>query len=149
MAKGNELKLSGRYTAKETCSVIHAEGSTVLATYDSDYFAGSPALTVNSYGEGKAYYIASRNSDEFLRDFYRRLITSLSLDRVIDADLPNGVTAQARTDGATRYLFLMNFTDQERSVKLDSEYTDVLSEKSVRGSLALGSFGARVLERAI
>lgn len=147
MVKDNPLEMGGQYKAVDICSVIHAEGAAVLATYASDYFAGSPALTVNSFGKGKAYYMASRNEPPFIADFYRRLISELPLDRVIDADLPGGVTAQMRTDGKTRYIFLMNFNDREESVVLRSTYVDMLTEKTVGRTVKLERYGVTILRK--
>lgn len=37
-----------------------AEDVTVLGTYAADFYAGTPAVTVNTYGAGKAYYVGAR-----------------------------------------------------------------------------------------
>ena len=147
MEKNNALEMDGLYTAVDTCSVIHAEGSEVLATYADDYFAGSPALTVNRHGKGKAYYMASRNEGRFLTDFYGRLISDLSIERVVDADLPSGVTAQIRTDGQTKYTFLMNFNDRQETIELDATYSDLLMGETVGGTVTLEPYGVMVLTK--
>src|SRR5690606_3533130 len=92
-----------RYEARNFCDLIHAETAQPLAVYDTDFYAGRPALTVNEYGEGKAYYIAFRNNNEFLYDFYGSIISSLNLKKCLETDLPVGVTAQMRTDGERDY----------------------------------------------
>jgi len=147
MAEGNALGLEGDYEAVDTCSVIHAEGSIVLATYAEEFFAGSPALTVNEYGKGKAYYLAARTRDGLLADVYGRIASDLKIARAIDADLPPGVTAQLRTDGETRFVFLMNFSNAEQTVELDAEYTDVLTGDAVAGAATLARYGVMVLRR--
>ena len=43
---------------REISHVIPGEGAEVLASYESDYYAGCPALTRKSYGSGRAYYLA-------------------------------------------------------------------------------------------
>lgn len=146
MEKNNALGMDGRYTAVDTCSVIHPEGSKVLATYASDYFAGTPALTVNEHGKGKAYYIASRNELNFLRGFYGTLIADLSLARTLDTELPKGVTAQVRTDGETKYIFLMNFNDRQERVDLGSSYTNLLTGETPGKQVTLERYGVMVLK---
>lgn len=142
---GNLLGMDGAYRAVDTCSVIHAEGSAVLATYGSDYFAGSPALTAHTFGKGTGYYIASRNEPSFLGAFYRALIGELALERVLQVDLPAGVTAQMRTDGQQRFIFLMNVNDHPAQVPLDDNYTDLLTGSRVDSSLTLQRYGVAVL----
>ncbi len=56
-----------------------------------------------------AYYLAARAKGELLSDVYGRLVADLKIKRVLDTELPAGVTAQLRTDGVTRFVFLMNF----------------------------------------
>ncbi|MBI1336104.1 MAG: beta-galactosidase [Phycisphaera sp.] len=147
MSKGNALGISGEFKAVDTCSVIHAEGSKVLATYGDQYFAGSPAVTVKTFGKGKAYYLAARMGQDFLTLFYKKLIGDLSIKPVMSTELPKGVTAQLRTDGKTDYLFLQNYNRQPVEVALDTDYTDVLSGKALRGKLTLEHYAVRVMSR--
>ncbi|HAS81381.1 MAG TPA: beta-galactosidase [Verrucomicrobia bacterium] len=144
---GNTAGLSGTYKAVDTCSVIHAEGSTVLATYADQYFAGTPAATVNAYGKGRAYYLAARTRDAFIADFYGNLVAELAISRAIAVDLPAGVTAQLRTDGETRYVFLLNFNASEVTVPLDGCYGDMLAGGTVDTRVTLARYGVRVLSR--
>ncbi len=145
MQGANALGFIGEYRAVDTCSIIHLEGAAMLASYTADFFAGTPALTVNEYGSGKAYYIASRNEARFLADFYGKLISSLGLDRAMHVNLPEGVTAQLRTDGRTRYIFLMNFNDYEVTTELDRTYEDLLTGDTFTGSVLLEKFAVKVL----
>ncbi len=148
MAEPNALGLRGQYDTRELCGLIHAEGAEVLATYGDDFYAGRPALTVNAVGEGEAYYIASRNSDAFLADFYGRLIATLGIAPILDADLPAGVTVQKRTDGTDEFLFLMNFTGDEQTVNLgDAALPDMLTGETLSGDTLLPPYGLKVLRR--
>ena len=146
-AEGNALGLSGAYAARELCDLIHAESAEVLATYGDDFYAGRPALTCNRFGRGRAYYIASRNDARFLDDFYGALGAELDLLRSLDVDLPAGVSAQLRTDGERRFVFVMNFNAAPARVELgDGAYTDLLTGAAVRGALEMARYGVAVLE---
>jgi beta-galactosidase len=89
----------------------------VLATYRDDFYAGRPAVTVNRFGKGKAWHVASRNDLPFQRDFFAAIINELALPRAIEAT-PPGVVATARTDGETTWVFVQNFTAQQQLVTL-------------------------------
>lgn len=146
MAEGNELGLQGSYAARDFFALIHAEGARVLATYGSDFYAGRPALTVNDYGQGQAYYVASRNDEPFLDNFLGSLAGKLSLLRALPVDLPEGVTAQLRTDGEHKYIFVMNFNATPVSVPLDGgSYTGMIREAPISGSLDLDGYGVEIL----
>lgn len=145
---GNVLGLAGSFQARELCSVVHAEGAQVLATYGSDFYAGYPALTVNRYGAGQAYYVASRNDQDFLDAFLGRLVDTLDIKRALGVDLPRGVTAQLRSDGDREFVFLLNFNPHAERVDLgEALYVDMLGGESVAGVVELGAYGCRVLTR--
>lgn len=149
MADGNALGLSGEYASRHYADVIHSEGAEVLATYGHDFYAGQPALTVNHVGRGSAYYVASRNEDRFLSDFYGVLQKKLNLQRALEAALPEGVTAQLRTDGEREFIFLMNFKSNAQSIDLgEKSFTDYLTGEAVGGDLQLHGYGLQILERS-
>jgi beta-galactosidase len=112
---------SKSYEAFDLCELIHAEGAEVLGTYGGDFYAGRPALTVNSIGGGRAYFIAARTGKDFLNDFYNKVICEAGVKRLLEAELPKGVTAQIRSDGETDHIFIMNFTPSETKVDCGAE----------------------------
>ncbi len=149
MHDGNSLGLGGEYTARELCDLIHLEGAEALAVYGEDFYAGRPALTVNKLGEGKAYYVASRNDAVFTNDFLSALVKQEGIKRVVETDLPDGVTAQLRTDGTSDFVFVSNFTGNEIALKLDGRsYTDLLTSVAVAESIDLAAYSVRILKRA-
>jgi beta-galactosidase len=146
---GNALGLRREYLAREFCGLIHTETAQVLATYQRDFYAGMPAITVNQFGSGQAYYFAFRSDGTGVSDFYTKLANRLSLRRALASDLPNGVTAQVRTDGQRDFVFVMNFTPDLKTVALDGgAYSDKLTGQAVRGSVHLTPYGVAILERA-
>lgn len=147
-AEGCGHGLSGEYAARQFCDLIHAEGAKVLATYGSQFYSGRPALTVNAFGAGKAYYIASRNDERFDADFYGGLVQSLKIPRALQAPLPAGVTAQVRTDGERDYVFVLNFGRQRSELSLgETPFTDAVTGQAVGRLLELPAYGSRVLMR--
>ncbi|MBI5093266.1 MAG: beta-galactosidase [Candidatus Hydrogenedentes bacterium] len=146
--EGLSAGLSGAYDARIFCDIIHTEGADVLATYQGEFYAGSPAVTVNTFGRGQAYYIASRNDDRFHTDFYGRLVERLGVRRIIHGPLPTGVTAQVRTDGRREFVFLLNFTRDAHTIDLGSgRFTDMDTGAAVTGAFPLAGYGSTVLTR--
>ncbi len=149
MAEGNPLGLSGAYPAFGLCDLIHAESATVLGTYQRDFYAGRPALTVNQFGQGEVYYMAARQDRRFLDDFYRALCDRRAIRRVIETDLRQGVSVSLRRSGDRDFVFVMNFLPEPVTVQLDGRvYTDLLSGEKVPAALPVAAYGVRVLVRA-
>lgn len=148
MNEGNRLGLTGVYEAHEMCELAHVETAQVLGVYESDFYAGRPALTVNELGKGRAYYMATRLKSDFLDAFYSKVVDEAGVKRVLNADLPEGVTAQVRTDGERDYVFVMNFSGAEQRVKLDgSDYADFETGQSAGDELLLNVNGIKILSR--
>ncbi len=147
VADGSAAGISGTYEARDYFALIHTEGAEVLATYGSDFYAGRPALTLNRYGKGRAYYMASRNEDRFLDDFYGKLAQDMGLLRALDTELPKGVTAQLRTDGENKFIFVMNFNPEPAKVSLNgANFEGIVSGKPVSGTLELPAYGVEILK---
>ncbi|WP_044477156.1 beta-galactosidase [Paenibacillus antibioticophila] len=135
-----------RYQSHDYCELIHAVDAEVLARFDSDFYEGQPAVTVNRRGAGQAYYIASRNEARFHDDFYARLMKELNMAPPHAIQFPKGVSVQARTDGETDYIFVMNFTEERQTVKLDQDYRNLDSGHSIRGNVELQPYGVLILK---
>lgn len=118
----NEIEYDGEsYATKDLCEVLRLEGAQVLAEYEKDYYAGMPALTKNSFGKGFAYYIASKNEEDFLKDFYKNIVEEYGIRKAINTELPYGVTVSKRCGEKTLY-FVQNFNPYEVTVMLDKPY---------------------------
>lgn len=146
--QGNMAGLQGPYLARHLCELIHAETAIPLAAYSDDFYAGKPAVTVNVFGKGKAWYVASRNSLEFQRDFLGGIIKMLALPRALACELPSGVVATARTDGKNTYVFVQNYTAQTQCLMLPIGHTDALMGEAL-SELTLHAWGCRVLYRTV
>lgn len=148
LLKDNELGMKGEYEARIFCDLIHSEGAQVLATYKTDFYQGMPALTCNSFGLGKAYYIAFRNNDEFLNDFYASLAHKLQLEHAIDLELPKGVNAQTRKDEKNEFVFFMNFTDESQTIDLkEMSLIDVETNEVLSDSFVLAAYGVKIVKK--
>ncbi|OME65782.1 beta-galactosidase [Paenibacillus odorifer] len=149
MQASNALNLSGDYDAHEIAELIHLEGAEALGTYRSDFYAGRPALTVNHFGEGNAYHLATRVKDaSFYVELYAAITAKAGITRALDSELPIGVTAQLRTDGESDYIFVQNYSGSPQAVKLDgADYTDLCSGTAAPSVLNLAINDLAMLKR--
>jgi beta-galactosidase len=143
----NPLGLRGEYGIRGRCDILRADGAEVLGAYGSDFYAGTPALTSHTHGGGRALYLAAGFDDRFLADFARTLCRQLGLRRAMEADLPEGVTAQLRTGREEELVFLLNFAAEARSVDCGGRMRDAVDRTPVEGALLLPGYGWRVLSR--
>ncbi len=138
------------YPVKQYADVIHLQGADAVAVYEQDFYAGSPAITVNKFGSGHAYYLAARFDEAFLADFYGWLADGLELKTAVTQSLPQGVSAQVRQTDTARYIFLLNFEPTAQTIKWDGSGTlDALSSQAVDNEMTLAGYGYRILKQTI
>jgi beta-galactosidase len=109
------------YPVHELCGLIHTRGAETLGLYAEDFYAGRPALTVNQFGAGKAYYMAARTRSgeaDFLLDFYQTIARELNIRQY--EPVP-GVSIQSRESEGKRTVFLLNFTPEEKKFLLENK----------------------------
>lgn len=123
----NSVSFNGKsYDAINFCDILHADSAETLGAYEDDFYKGSSAVTVNSYGKGKAYYVAFANEGDFFADFIEELSAKIDLAASPFAT-PDGVSVVKRGD----YVFVMNFADEEKLITLDREYEDIIKKEKV------------------
>jgi beta-galactosidase len=134
------------YTAVNYCDWITPKGAEVLAGYEQWHLKSFAAVTRNSYGQGKGWYVGTVVKEE---SFYDELITKLLADAGIKTyiDLPIGVEASIRQGDSKKLLFLINHTEESRVVKVPAVVKkDLLSGEKTEKNIELGIFGVAVIE---
>ncbi len=137
--------LQGTYPATLWGELVHLEGAQALGVFASDYYANNPALTVNSFGQGNAYYIATQSNNELLDKLTQQLCQQANVSPVLEAPEGVEVTRRVRSDGKTVY-FLLNHTEQVQSVMLPTgNFTSLLDGKNVEGQVHVNAVDALIL----
>ena len=139
-------ELAGSYPCRLLCDLIHAEGAEVLATYGSDFYAGTPAVTVNSFGQGQAYYLATALDSDALSGFFAKLCSDQAIAPPLPS-LPDGVEVASRVSPTGKtLLYLLNHTDQTVVIPLpQGTYQDLLTGQPLLDKLTLTKYGAAIL----
>lgn len=147
--ESNTVKLKDGTIIKavDYCELIHSEGAEVLAEYDSDFYKGMPAVTVNNYGKGKAYYIAFRDDGSFTKQMINDILDEVGVSSEFDGALKRGVTAHSRTDGENTYVFLENYTPDDFETETAISWTEVDTGKTLTGKFTLSGYGTLILKK--
>ncbi len=117
------------------CDLLHLEGAEALASYEEDFYAGMPALTVHNFGKGQAYYVATRSDAGFYRKYVREICEKQGVLPVCET--PEGVEAVVRCNADHRYLFLLNHAAEDRTVVLPEGGTDLLTGTEYKAGMEL------------
>ena len=128
------------------CDLMHLEGARELASYEEDFYAGTPVITENSFGVGKAYYVGTRSSQEFYRMFMRERMEEKGISPVLEA--PEGVEATERFKDGKGVMFVLNHNDEETVFVLNEARKDLLTGEQYEGGtvVTLEAKGVMLLE---
>ena len=146
--ENNSFVYEGKqYPAGLLCDLMHLRGAKEVASYESDFYAGMPVLTVNDFGKGKGYYVGARSNEEFYRKYLGDICESLGIKPV--AKTPEGIEATARSNENGEFLFLLNNTQEEKEIVMEEAGTDLLTGKAYAegDTLTLEKYGVAIVQR--
>lgn len=135
------------YKAVDYCEIIHPSTAKTLASYTSDFYSGMSAATVNSYGKGKAYYIAFRDNGDFTDLIIDELLRESGVCSDFDGQLPNGVTAHSRTDGENLFVFLENYNSVSVKTITQRQWITIETNQVICGEIELAPYETIILVR--
>lgn len=142
----NHLRLSEKldlskesYECGFLCDVIHPEGGAdVLASYEDDFYAGTPCVTVNAFGEGKTYYIGTQPEQVFLQELMAKICADCGLKAPYEAEEEVEVTL--RVSEKAEVLFVINHNKKEAWVDFAADtLTSLTTKEKLTGKVKLAA----------
>lgn len=103
-------------------------------------------VTVNTFGEGKAWYVASSPDQPFLQGLLKVICAERQIVPLLDA--AEEVEAALREKEGEAFLFLLNHSPQPQKVELAAgrKYDDLLTRTRVQHQVNLPPYGVAVLK---
>ncbi|MFF5366911.1 beta-galactosidase [Streptomyces sp. NPDC013187] len=133
--------------ARLVFEIVLPRGAEPVATYGTDFYAGTPAVTRHPFGDGEGWYVATALDQQGVDQVVRRVLTRHDLLGPY-ADHPAVETASRVTPDGTRLLFLLNHACEPAHLTALGTATDLLSGKRVDGGqpLVLDPLGVAILQ---
>ncbi|WP_030244532.1 MULTISPECIES: beta-galactosidase [unclassified Streptomyces] len=133
--------------ARLVFEIVQPRGAEPVATYGTDFYAGTPAVTRNRFGEGEGWYVATALDQPGVDEVVRRILTRHDLIGPY-ADHPAVETATRIAPDGTRLLFLLNHAPEPARLTAHATATDLLTGKRVdQGEpLVLDPYGVVILQ---
>lgn len=132
------------HPARLWCDIIDAKECQVLATYAKDFYAGKPAMTMNTYGLGKAIYIGTQSHDHFYYDLVGWLRQMCNLHPLLK--VPDTVQVSMREKEGTKIFFLLNHQNSPVRIQFYKPMHDFLTGNTFSGNYDLPPHGVLVLD---
>ena len=135
---------SQTHPAKIWCDLIKPNGCQILATYSKDFYAGKPAITLNTYGLGKAIYIGTQSHQLFYHELVNWLRQSTGISPLLK--VPENVEVSMREKEGTRIYFLLNHQNAAVRLNFHKPMNDFLTREKIVGSYDLPPHGVLILD---
>lgn len=116
-------------------------GLTILATFDSDYYSGMPAVTIKNHGNGNACYIGARIDGDSLRGIFSRLLSNSGISV---KNLPEHIEFHSREYDGKKYDFYLNNSDEAITINGVNGH-DILTGNKIDDTLSLNKYGAAII----
>ncbi|KUM85221.1 MULTISPECIES: beta-galactosidase [Streptomyces] len=126
--------------------LVQPRGAETVATYGSDFYAGTAAVTRNTYGRGEGWYVATALDQPGVDVVVRRVLSRHDLVGPYAGHAGVETANRTAADG-TRLLFLLNHTDETAELKAHTGATDLLTGRRTEAGapFALDPRGVAVL----
>ena len=130
--------------------LLSLHGAEPLASYDDRWFAGTPAVTLNSVGNGRVCYVGTVPEVAYLRELLANLCSEAGIaPNITEPSTPLLESIKVfGTDGTLgEHLHLINFSREEQSVTLPSPHLLLPEKREVSGRFTLRPFESVLLRK--
>ncbi len=144
--------VTGALGSDATCTAIQyvdwviPDGAETVAGYGKQWpMEQFSAVTRNSHGKGKGWYVGTVVKEE---SFYDRLMARLLTDAGIQPVVspPAGVEVSTRARGGRNLLFLMNHAEEPKTVNVPEGKAELLRGVKTKRTLTLDRFDVAVIQ---
>ena len=127
---------------------IHLEGAEALGRYTRDFYAGTPAVTRNSYGKGAVYYIGTQLEKAGLSHVLDQAAAESGVRGLIPES--SALEISCRESGDTRFYYLINFSDRDQPLPESlAGKTDLITGRVSGAEDVLKPWDVRILTEAL
>ncbi len=120
--------------------VIKENGAKAVATYKNNFYAGTPALTINEIEKGKVYYSCVMNCPEFFSEMVRDICFE---NEIVITPCPLDIELTQREGENCVFTFVINNANNIYEMELSEDAYDILSDQYLKKNIridALQSF---------
>lgn len=143
----NHIDIAGGAVVHDYAEILRTDltdsaGLEILGRYTDDFYAGTPAVTLNKYGRGRACYIGARIDDASFGRIMELLLTEagISYNR-----LPGGIEYHEREYDGTRFAFYLNYNESAVTVNGVNGH-DLISNEEINGDMVIEGLGIKIVK---
>lgn len=132
------------YECSQWCDILTLTTAKTYAEYDDGFNKCCPAVTMNRYCGGVAYYVGTVCEKSFYEDLVGNVMMQTGIPKL--KDLPDGVEVTTRTNGRDEYIFFFNNSGRYVTIPLPKAMFSMIESKG-KSELELRPFAMDIVRK--
>lgn len=144
---GRTVRIQGAFgqgTASIWCDVLKTVGAKTIASYGNHYYAGEAAVTVNTYGTGRVYYVGCDLDQLALGSLMELIVKEEGVPTALTTPI-DGIEAIEKVKNGQAYLMLLNHNNEHVECPLKGCYQDAMSGVKLQERIKIAPYGVQLL----
>lgn len=132
-------------TSNLVSDLIHLENAEALAHYTSNFYAGMPAVTKNTFGDGTVYYFGGQLEDQLQDQLFKTIVEESDITPVIEE--ATKLEIACRENAEAKFFVIINF--HEEAQPLPERFvgkTDLLTGKVLSSEMMLTQYTTYIVK---
>ena len=135
--------LSG--TSNLVSDLIHLENAEALAHYTSNFYAGMPAVTKNTFGDGTVYYFGGQLEDQLQDQLFKTIVEESDITPVIEE--ATKLEIACRENAEAKFFVIINFHEEAQPVpEMFVGKTDLLTGEVLSSEMMLTQYTTYIVK---
>ncbi|EPH61601.1 putative beta-galactosidase GanA [Enterococcus casseliflavus 14-MB-W-14] len=135
--------LSG--TSNLVSDLIHLENAEALAHYTSNFYAGMPAVTKNTFGDGIVYYFGGQLEDQLQDQLFKTIVEESDITPVIEE--ATKLEIACRENAEAKFFVIINFHEEAQPLpEMFVGKTDLLTGKVLSSEMMLTQYTTYIVK---
>lgn len=135
--------LSG--TSNLVSDLIHLENAEALAHYTSNFYAGMPAVTKNTFGDGTVYYFGGQLEDQLQDQLFKTIVEESDITPVIEE--ATKLEIACRENAEAKFFVIINFHEEAQPLpEMFVGKTDLLTGEVLSSEMMLTQYTTYIVK---
>lgn len=132
-------------TSNLVSDLIHLENAEALAHYTSNFYAGMPAVTKNTFGDGTVYYFGGQLEDQLQDQLFKMIVEETDITPVIEE--ATKLEIACRENEEAKFFVIINFHEEAQPLpEMFVGKTDLLTGKVLSSEMMLTQYTTYIVK---
>lgn len=132
-------------TSNLVSDLIHLENAEALAHYTSNFYAGMPAVTKNTFGDGTVYYFGGQLEDQLQDQLFKTIVEESDITPVIEE--ATKLEIACRENAEAKFFVIINFHEEAQPLpEMFVGKTDLLTGEVLSSEMMLAQYTTYIVK---